>query len=1021
MKDDMKRIPTGARRAGDGGSRRGPAGPPPAGRMARLACAAAIACAAASSMAAAGSDRTSSSALPAGESAPPAPDAGWRFTARTLSGALECPPGTEPGACGPPLPAAARAAADAAAAAASAATTRSLTLATGLGGFFAFDVSGTGWRDVFPRTFAAATLTVTAAAPGSLVFWSIPRPGLYSAVGWQWSDGLDCDEFSARRVLVCALRADAGGDGDAAPLDVSAFFEPIERALTVVSGPGGSVLVSPASGPAATVAAGSRRAFAASVEAAPELEARPEPGWRFAGWTLSGPAPFRADPAYGRDPACHAAADPACRPRHAPHAGLSADATVTAAFEAVSPTATWTGPGAVSADGPALTATPYLPGAFAGWRGAPCDGSTELECDASLAASTPVAAFRPFVPAGIKSLAFGLGYQGGAPDHFRVSVRDAPDAGFSPVPGLERLAPGLGPARLPVSAHLLAWGVADYLVEACDAANACVAASGGRQVLGQADSVSVTGYFKAPNAGRGDAFGMALALSADGATLAVGVRWEGSSAVGVFAPTDPGWQAALDSDGAFDSGAVYTYRRSAAGQWALEAFVKAPVAGAGDYFGESLALSADGATLAVGVRWEGSSATGVFAPSDPGWQAALDSSGADRSGAAYVYRRSDDGRWSVEAYVKAPNTDAGDEFGSSLALSADGAALAVGAYREDSVAAGAFAPTDAGYQAALDNGGARDSGAVTVYRRSATGQWTVEAFVKAPVAGAGDRFGRALALSADGAALAVGAYREDSVAAGVFAPGGAGYQAALDSGGARDSGAVTVYRRSGFEWSIEAFVKAPNAGAFDSFGSALALSADGAALAVSAPEEDSAAAGTFAPGDAGYQAALVGDGVHGNGAVTVYRRSERNDWEIEAFVKGPKAGSRDEFGSAIALSADGAALVVGARFDDSAAAGAFARGGAGYQAALDSSGARDSGGVAVHRRSATGRWTLETFVKASVAGASDNFGQSLALSGNGTTLAVGAPLEDGSARPQPLSGRVDSAVPTHDAGAVYLY
>ena len=654
MKDDMKRIPTGARRAGDGGSRRGPAGPPPAGRMARLACAAAIACAAASSMAAAGSERTSSSALPAGESAPPAPDAGWRFTARTLSGALECPPGTEPGACGPPLPAAARAAADASAAA-SAATTRSLTLATGLGGFFAFDVSDTGWRDVFPRTFAAATLTVTVAAPGSLVFWSIPRPGLYSAVGWQWSDGLDCDEFSARRVLVCALRADAGGD--AAPLDVSASFEPLERALTVVSGPGGSVLVSPASGPAATVAAGSRRAFAASVEAAPELEARPEPGWRFAGWALSGPAPFRADPAFGRDPACHATADPACRPRHAPHAGLSADATVTAAFEAVA----WTGPGAVSADGSTLTAVPYLPNAFAGWRGAPCDGSAELECDASLAASTPVAAFRPFVPAGIKSLAFGLGYQGGAPDHFRVSVRDAPDAGFSPVPGLERLAPGLGPARLPVSAHLLAWGVADYLTEACDAANACVAASGGRQTLGQADSVSVTGYFKAPDARRHDSFGNqgAVALSADGATLAVGAPGEDSAATGVFAPSDPGWRAALGSFSfqALNSGVSLP----------LPPLGHGPVGGRGLRQGAQRRVPRRVWPCARAVRRRrhaggrrvagGQLSHRRLRPVRPGLagRAGQQRHRAQR-GAAYVYRRSDAGRWSVEAFVKAPNT-----------------------------------------------------------------------------------------------------------------------------------------------------------------------------------------------------------------------------------------------------------------------------------------------------------------------------------------------------------------------------
>ena len=1018
MKNDMKRIPTGARRAGDGGSRRGSARPPAAGRTARLACAAAIACAAASSMAVAGSERTSSSALPAGESAQPAPDAGWRFSARTLSGALECPPGTEPGACGPPLPAAARAAADASAAAASAATTRSLTLATGPGGFFAFNVSDTGWRDVFPRTFAAATLTVTVAAPGSLVFWSIPRPGLYSAVGWQWSDGLDCDEFSARRVLVCALRADAGGD--AAPLDVSAFFEPIERALTVVSGPGGSVLVSPASGPAATVAAGSRRAFAASVEAAPELEARPEPGWRFAGWALSGPAPFRADPAFGRDPACHAAADPACRPRHAPHAGLSADATVTAAFEAVA----WTGPGAVSADGSTLTAVPYLPNAFAGWRGAPCDGSAELECDASLAASTPVAAFRPFVPAGIKSLAFGLGYQGGAPDHFRVSVRDAPDAGFLPVPGLERLAPGLGPARLPVSAHLLAWGVADYLTEACDAANACVAASGGRQTLGQADSVSVTGYFKAPDARRHDSFGNqgAVALSADGATLAVGAPGEDSAATGVFAPSDPGWRAALRSFQALNSGVVYLYRRSATGRWAVEAYVKAPNAGFRDEFGHALALSDDGATLAVGARFEASSAIGAFAPSDPGWQAALGSNGTERSGAAYVYRRSDAGRWSVEAFVKAPNTDFSDEFGSSVALSGDGDTLAVGAKAEDGGSRRPFVPSDPGWQAALARRGTGINGAAYVYRRSEAARWSVEAYVKPPNPGSLYYFANTgIALSFDGDALAVGASQAPGSVGGSFVPTDAGYMAAVNDNGTAASGAVYTYSRSESGlWTLEAYVKAPNPGGSDRFGSTVALSADGGAMVVGAPDEDSAAAGAFAPSGPGWQAALDSNGASNSGVAYAYRRSEAGRWTLEAYVKAPNPSAGDRFGARVALSGDGVHLAVGSSLEDSASAGVLSPDAPGYQAALDSNGTSASGAAYAYRRSEIGRWTVGSFVKAPNPGADDRFGSAVALSADGGTLAVGAPEEDGAARGTPIPFRASGATST-GSGAVYLY
>ena len=85
-----------------------------------------------------------------------------------------------------------------------------------------------------------------------------------------------------------------------------------------------------------------------------------------------------------------------------------------------------------------------------------------------------------------------------------------------------------------------------------------------------------------------------------------------------------------------------------------------------DYFGSSVALSGD--TLVVGAPYEDSNATGV-----DGNQAnnlAID------SGAVYVFVRSGDW-WYQQAYLKASNTDADDQFGSSLALSGD--TLVVGA------------------------------------------------------------------------------------------------------------------------------------------------------------------------------------------------------------------------------------------------------------------------------------------------------------------------------------------------------
>ncbi|MEM9864125.1 MAG: FG-GAP repeat protein, partial [Myxococcota bacterium] len=64
-----------------------------------------------------------------------------------------------------------------------------------------------------------------------------------------------------------------------------------------------------------------------------------------------------------------------------------------------------------------------------------------------------------------------------------------------------------------------------------------------------------------------------------------------------------------------------------------------------------------------------------------------------------------------------------------------------------------------------------------------------------------------------------------------------------------------------------------------------------------------------------------------------------------------------------------------------------------------------------------GRWSQRTYIKASNTDAGDAFGRALALSGN--TLAVGAHLEDSSARGvEPEGGQEDNDA--RDSGAVYV-
>lgn len=193
-------------------------------------------------------------------------------------------------------------------------------------------------------------------------------------------------------------------------------------------------------------------------------------------------------------------------------------------------------------------------------------------------------------------------------------------------------------------------------------------------------------YLKASNTNAGDWFGMAIALSGDGQSLAVGARNEASSARGIGANQ-------LDNS-APGAGAVYLFRHGGSG-WAQEVFIKAPNSDAGDYFGWTVGLSATGGVLAVGAYRESSASRMVNGD--------LSTNTSSMSGAAYVYVR-DVAGWRLDSSLKASNADSGDLFGWNLSLSDDGSTLAVSAIDEDSTSASAPA-----------SNGAPGSGAVYVF------------------------------------------------------------------------------------------------------------------------------------------------------------------------------------------------------------------------------------------------------------------------------------------------------------------
>jgi len=535
-----------------------------------------------------------------------------------------------------------------------------------------------------------------------------------------------------------------------------------------------------------------------------------------------------------------------------------------------------------------------------------------------------------------------------APDETGYRLLEDPDgaSGFTPIAELSAGTTQYDhPVFLPDRVN------ARYRLQVCQQQQCVDAAE-----LGVNDGlVPAIGYIKASDPADADRFGASVSLSANGRYLAVGA---------------PGYAA---SNG--NSGSVYVFTRHGA-TWQLQALLEGSTPQRGDGFGSSLDLSAEGDTLAVAAPGEGD-------PLAPGVPIPV-------GGTVHVFERTGDS-WRLRQSVNAFNPDEGDRFGEQLALSGDGNTLAVGAPSESG---------DAHTINGLDNNALRRSGAAYVFARTG-GAWTQQAYVKASNPDAFDNFGRALALSADGQTLAVGAIAESSAARGV----GGDQQ----DNNAYSSGAVYVFTRDQDTWSQQAYVKASNTGQFAWFGGAIALSANGHVMAVGSHFESSDATG------------IDGDQDNTNaercGAVYVFAR-QGTQWRQTSYIKASNAAAGDLFGYSVALSDDGGTLAVGAWSEDSDAPG--------LQGDQLNDNASSSGAAYLFRSTATG-WQQRAYIKASNtdSGGVSGFGFALALAGGidgkgdqGMTLAVGSPY---SSNASSGVGGNQSNTTAEDVGAAYLY
>lgn len=399
------------------------------------------------------------------------------------------------------------------------------------------------------------------------------------------------------------------------------------------------------------------------------------------------------------------------------------------------------------------------------------------------------------------------------------------------------------------------------------------------------------------------------------------------------------------------------------GTLGLTDYIKPFNTDAGDGFGFYIDLSGD--VLVVGAAGEDSNGLG-----DDG---SPSSNNLTDSGAAYVFRRGAGG-WQQEAYLKASNPSAGDEFG--LAVAVDGDRIVIGARREDSSTTGVNS---------TPNEAATDAGAAYVFEYD-NGVWEEVAYLKASNTGASDLFGHNVDISGD--TVAVSAINEDSSTRGVNTG---------QNNSASNAGAVYVFVENDGEWVEQAFVKASNTDAIDVYGARIAI--DGNTLIVGAPQEDSSS--TQVNGSQGNQSNRT---TFSYGAAYVYQRAD-GVWAQQAYLKAPNAQVGDHFGESVAVAGDFA--VVGARFEDSSAVG--------VDGELFDNTAIDAGAAYVYRRNSAGTWRFLSYLKANNSGANDLYGSEVSMSGN--FIVVGSLAEDSSLIN--IDGSDDNSLP--DAGAAYVY
>lgn len=325
-----------------------------------------------------------------------------------------------------------------------------------------------------------------------------------------------------------------------------------------------------------------------------------------------------------------------------------------------------------------------------------------------------------------------------------------------------------------------------------------------------------------------------------------------------------------------EQGTAYLFQPDGTGAYALKSQHTSDTPATTDLLGKAVAVSTDGSRVVV--------------------------SGIDQTrtvGQVFIYddRRAYGGGWTRMQRLTGGDRD---NYGDAVAISADATTIAVGA------------PHEVG-------GNSYQVGGVYIYTQ-VSGTWTQQAHLTPGAVPNSAKFGTSIALSSDGNTCIVGAPNEQIVSG--------------------EEGAVYIFTRSGTTWTQQAKLTEPSPVIFASFGYAVALSSDGNAALVGAPN--------------------IGLNNPPAGGVYFFERSGTS-WVQRSKFQNSTPLIGDQFGSAIAVSNDGTVAVVAGK-SGSDLVSSFTRSGS--------------------------TWTRKAQLSGSPS-VTSGYGSSVGLSGDGLVAAVG--------------------------------